>query len=130
MHTHTYTHPSIYTCIHTYTYILPHTHIHTYTYIHIHTHLYIHIYTYIRTYTCIYTSIHPYTHPCKHAHLKNVVYVLQVGTGYSFTDKGGFSTNEEQVATNLYSCLTQFFAIFSDYKDNDFYLTGEVCIYL
>jgi len=49
-----------------------------------------------------------------------------VGTGFSFTDfPGGYSTNENEVATNLYSALTQFFTIYSDYQNNDFYLTGE-----
>ena len=49
-----------------------------------------------------------------------------VGTGFSFTNSiGGFSTNEDQVATNLYSALTQFFTVFYDYQPNDFYITGE-----
>lgn len=52
---------------------------------------------------------------------------LQVGTGFSFTvNKDGYSTNEKDVADNLYSCLTQFFTVFSEYQSNDFYLTGEV----
>ena len=50
----------------------------------------------------------------------------QVGTGFSFTDKGGLVTNEEQVAEGLYSFITQFLTIFSEYQKNDFYVTGEV----
>ena len=51
----------------------------------------------------------------------------QVGTGFSFTESiMGFSTNESEVATNLYSALIQFFTVYSDYQKNDFYLTGEV----
>ena len=61
----------------------------------------------------------------------NFVYLfLQVGTGYSFTDnKAGYSSDETDVAENLYSSLIQFFTIFSDYQKNDFYLTGEVHMY-
>ena len=51
----------------------------------------------------------------------------QVGTGFSFADSlVGFSVNEVEVAENLYSALTQFFMVFSEYKNSDFYLTGEV----
>ena len=51
----------------------------------------------------------------------------QVGTGFSFADSlVGFSVNEVEVGENLYSALTQFFMVFSEYKDSDFYLTGEV----
>ena len=33
--------------------------------------------------------------------------------------------NESQVADHLYSCMTQFFQLFPDLADNDFYITGE-----
>ena len=50
-----------------------------------------------------------------------------MGTGFSFTENVlGLSTNESEVATNLYSALIQFFTVFSDYQKNDFYITGEV----
>ena len=50
-----------------------------------------------------------------------------MGTGFSFTDSVmGLSTNESEVATNLYSALIQFFTVFSGYQKNDFYVTGEV----
>ena len=46
--------------------------------------------------------------------------------GWSFTDSpSGFVTNEDQVADDLYSAMTQFFQLFPNLKDNDFYVTGE-----
>ena len=51
---------------------------------------------------------------------------IQVGTGFSYTDKGGMSTNEDEVAENLYSCITQFLTVFSEYQASEFYVTGEV----
>ncbi|KAK7110316.1 probable serine carboxypeptidase CPVL [Littorina saxatilis] len=49
-----------------------------------------------------------------------------VGTGFSFTkDDAGFATDEVDVGRDLYSLLAQFFQIFKEYQDNDFYVTGE-----
>ncbi|XP_047704987.1 probable serine carboxypeptidase CPVL isoform X2 [Prionailurus viverrinus] len=49
-----------------------------------------------------------------------------VGTGFSFTDDPqGYAVNEDDVARNLYSALTHFFLLFPEYKNNDFYATGE-----
>ncbi|XP_061270238.1 probable serine carboxypeptidase CPVL isoform X2 [Bos javanicus] len=49
-----------------------------------------------------------------------------VGTGFSFTDHvHGYAIDEDDVARNLYSALIQFFELFSDYRDNDFYVAGE-----
>ncbi|XP_031667943.1 putative serine carboxypeptidase CPVL [Oncorhynchus kisutch] len=49
-----------------------------------------------------------------------------VGTGFSFTDDDrGFAQNQDDVGRDLYSALTQFFQIFSEYQSNDFYATGE-----
>ncbi|XP_044776034.1 probable serine carboxypeptidase CPVL isoform X1 [Neomonachus schauinslandi] len=49
-----------------------------------------------------------------------------VGTGFSFTDDPqGYAVNEDDVAQNLYSALVQFFLLFPEYKENDFYATGE-----
>ncbi|KAL3831848.1 hypothetical protein ACJMK2_023547 [Sinanodonta woodiana] len=49
-----------------------------------------------------------------------------VGTGYSFTEvDAGYATNEADVGRDLYSCLYQFFTVFSEYQKNDFYATGE-----
>lgn len=49
-----------------------------------------------------------------------------VGTGYSFTsDDGGYSTNQASVGLNVYTALVQFFTLFHEYQNNDFYVTGE-----
>ncbi|XP_041366345.1 probable serine carboxypeptidase CPVL isoform X2 [Gigantopelta aegis] len=49
-----------------------------------------------------------------------------VGTGFSFTAMdSGYANTEDDVARDLYSCLTQFFTVFPDYQKNDFYITGE-----
>ncbi|KAI8515365.1 hypothetical protein Bbelb_061780, partial [Branchiostoma belcheri] len=49
-----------------------------------------------------------------------------VGTGFSFTKSdAGFSTNQEEVADNLYNALLQFYQIYTDFQKNDFYVTGE-----
>lgn len=49
-----------------------------------------------------------------------------VGTGFSFTgDERGFSRDQTSVANNLYEFLQQFFRIFSEYKSNELYITGE-----
>ena len=48
-----------------------------------------------------------------------------VRTGFSFTDNDlGLSTNENQVADNLYEFLRQFFQVFSEYRKNEFYIAG------
>ena len=55
---------------------------------------------------------------------------MQVGTGFSFTNEsGGYAVDETEVAINLYSALTQFFTVFTDFAASDFYVTGEVSIY-
>ncbi|CAF0777535.1 unnamed protein product [Adineta steineri] len=49
-----------------------------------------------------------------------------VGTGYSFTsDDQGYARSQDDVARDLYSALTQFFQIYTDYASNPFYVTGE-----
>ncbi|XP_018430107.1 PREDICTED: probable serine carboxypeptidase CPVL [Nanorana parkeri] len=48
-----------------------------------------------------------------------------VGTGFSFTAEGGYAVNQDDVGRDLYSALTQFFQIFPEYQQNDFYCTGE-----
>jgi vitellogenic carboxypeptidase-like protein len=48
-----------------------------------------------------------------------------VGTGFSFTDEGGYSKNEIDVGNNLYEATIQFFTLFPELQDNDFYVTGE-----
>jgi len=57
----------------------------------------------------------------------NVIYIDNpVGTGYSFTDdKKGYATSAIQVGRNLNSALVQFFLLFPELQNNDFFVTGE-----
>ncbi|GAM27668.1 hypothetical protein SAMD00019534_108440 [Acytostelium subglobosum LB1] len=57
----------------------------------------------------------------------NMLYVdSPVGTGFSYvSDPNGYSTNEEEVAANLYSMLSQFMADHPQYAQLPFYVFGE-----
>ncbi|CAF0746134.1 unnamed protein product [Adineta ricciae] len=57
----------------------------------------------------------------------HLLYIDQpVGTGYSFTKSDdGYVRNEDEVARDLYSMLTQFFQVFPEYVPSPFYVTGE-----
>ncbi|KAL5233623.1 hypothetical protein ACI65C_001033 [Semiaphis heraclei] len=49
-----------------------------------------------------------------------------VGVGYSFTgDDAGYSTNQTAIARNLYTALVQFFTLYPEYRQNEFYVAGE-----
>jgi vitellogenic carboxypeptidase-like protein len=49
-----------------------------------------------------------------------------VGTGYSFTSNDqGYTRSQDDVARDLYSALSQFFQIYTDYASSPFYVTGE-----
>ncbi|XP_060536561.1 venom serine carboxypeptidase-like [Cylas formicarius] len=48
-----------------------------------------------------------------------------VGTGFSFTNDDGYAQNETKVGSDLYSALVQFFTLFPDLQQNDFYISGE-----
>jgi vitellogenic carboxypeptidase-like protein len=49
-----------------------------------------------------------------------------VGTGFSFTESdAGYAKNQTAVASDLFEALTQFFALFQEFRHNDFYVTGE-----
>ncbi|MGH0140968.1 UNVERIFIED_CONTAM: hypothetical protein FKN15_024026 [Acipenser sinensis] len=51
----------------------------------------------------------------------------EVGTGFSFNDDDkGFARNQDDVGRDLYSALNQFFQIFSEYQNNEFYAAGEM----
>ncbi|GIX94956.1 probable serine carboxypeptidase CPVL [Caerostris extrusa] len=56
-----------------------------------------------------------------------IIYVDNpVGTGFSFTeDSKGYVRNQEEMAEDMYEFLQQFFTLFSEYQNNDFYITGE-----
>lgn len=46
--------------------------------------------------------------------------------GYSYTDQNdGYATNMTTVAQHLYKALKQFFKMFPEYRDTDFYIAGE-----
>jgi len=57
----------------------------------------------------------------------NMLYIdSPVGAGFSFTDNAaGYATNQVDVGNNLFSAVRQFFQLFSEYKNNGFYITGE-----
>ncbi|CAF2124066.1 unnamed protein product [Rotaria magnacalcarata] len=59
--------------------------------------------------------------------LYNLLYIDNpVGTGYSFASNDqGYARTQDDVARDLYSALTQFFQIYTDYASNPFYVTGE-----
>ncbi|XP_026755119.2 venom serine carboxypeptidase-like [Galleria mellonella] len=49
-----------------------------------------------------------------------------VGTGFSFTDnEKGYCSDENCVAKGLHSSLEQFFTLFPNLKNNEFFITGE-----
>ncbi|XP_045683965.1 probable serine carboxypeptidase CPVL isoform X1 [Phyllostomus hastatus] len=49
-----------------------------------------------------------------------------VGAGFSFTDDPqGYASNEDDVARDLFSALMQFFQLFPEFQENDFYITGQ-----
>ncbi|XP_044734187.1 venom serine carboxypeptidase-like [Chrysoperla carnea] len=57
----------------------------------------------------------------------HVVYIdSPVGTGFSHTgSEEGYSKNTDDVSINLHEALEQFFKLWPNLKNNDFYLTGE-----
>ncbi|XP_001602950.1 venom serine carboxypeptidase isoform X2 [Nasonia vitripennis] len=57
----------------------------------------------------------------------NVIYIDNpVGTGYSFTEnEAGYATNETDVGRDMHEALVQFFSIFPELRENEFYVTGE-----
>ncbi|XP_030744978.1 venom serine carboxypeptidase-like [Sitophilus oryzae] len=55
----------------------------------------------------------------------SVIYIDNpVGTGFSFTT-GGFAENQTKVGEDLYNALIQFYTLFPNLQDNEFYVTGE-----
>ncbi|KAK8756854.1 hypothetical protein V5799_000446 [Amblyomma americanum] len=57
----------------------------------------------------------------------SMLYVDQpVGTGYSFTeDEAGYARNQTDVGRDMLEFLQQFFTMYSELAQNEFYLTGE-----
>ncbi|KAJ4443403.1 hypothetical protein ANN_05071 [Periplaneta americana] len=48
-----------------------------------------------------------------------------VGTGFSFSNFEGYAQNEDQVAAQLYSAITQFFTMFPQLQSLPFFIAGE-----
>lgn len=56
----------------------------------------------------------------------NVIYLESpAGVGYSYDMNGVVQTDDDEVATNNYNALVDFFTKFPEYAKNDFYITGE-----
>lgn len=57
----------------------------------------------------------------------NVLYIDQpVGTGYSFTENDdGFVSNRNESTNHLHEALIQFFQMYPELSDNEFYIAGE-----
>lgn len=57
----------------------------------------------------------------------NIIYIDQpVGSGFSFTNSSfGYINSQEQVADHLYEALTQFFQLYPELENNEFYISGE-----
>jgi len=57
----------------------------------------------------------------------NMLYFDQpAGTGFSFTDsEKGYAKNMDDVSRDMYEALRQFFTVFPELLDSDFYVAGE-----
>ncbi len=56
----------------------------------------------------------------------NMLYIDNpLGAGYSHVDSEALRTEIAQVNDDLYYFFEQFFTLFSDYSDNDFFIFGE-----
>ena len=52
--------------------------------------------------------------------------IVSYNQGFSYTEADtGYSTSEEEVATNLYSAVSQFFQLFPNLQQNEFFFSGE-----
>lgn len=48
-----------------------------------------------------------------------------VGSGFSYTDKSGYANTESQITKQLLEALKQFFTIFVEFSNRDFYIAGQ-----
>ncbi|KAG7252530.1 hypothetical protein CRUP_010882, partial [Coryphaenoides rupestris] len=58
--------------------------------------------------------------------LANVLYLeAPAGVGYSYSDDGNYTTNDDQVAEDNYLALQSFFVKFPHFSQNEFFIIGE-----
>ncbi|GFO28043.1 carboxypeptidase [Plakobranchus ocellatus] len=56
----------------------------------------------------------------------NMLYLeAPAGVGFSFSKSKDYSTNDDDTAINNFAALKDFFRKFPEYKDHDFYISGE-----
>ncbi len=51
------------------------------------------------------------------------------GVGFSYCNSKPCKNNDTSQATDAYAFLVEFFAAYPEYAQNDFYITGESCMY-
>ncbi|KAM4622617.1 lysosomal protective protein-like isoform 2-T2 [Discoglossus pictus] len=58
--------------------------------------------------------------------ITNVIYLESpVGVGFSYSDDNNYVTNDTEVTQVNYLALKEFFSLFSEFRENDFYIMGE-----
>uniref|UniRef100_A0A8C5R6K0 Carboxypeptidase n=1 Tax=Leptobrachium leishanense TaxID=445787 RepID=A0A8C5R6K0_9ANUR len=58
--------------------------------------------------------------------ISNVLYLESpAGVGFSYSDDMNYRTNDTAVAEYNYKALKEFFHLFPEFQENDFYITGE-----
>ncbi|XP_063315232.1 lysosomal protective protein-like [Pelobates fuscus] len=58
--------------------------------------------------------------------IANILYLESpAGVGFSYSDDKNYVTNDTEVAENNYQALKDFFRLFPEFQENDFYITGE-----
>ncbi|XP_053309046.1 lysosomal protective protein [Spea bombifrons] len=58
--------------------------------------------------------------------IANVLYLeAPVGVGFSYSDDKSYQTNDTEVAHLNYLALKEFFRLFPEFSQNDFFITGE-----
>ncbi|XP_005108565.2 lysosomal protective protein isoform X2 [Aplysia californica] len=56
----------------------------------------------------------------------NMIYLeAPAGVGFSYSDDGNYTTDDDEVAMNNHLALKAFFTKFPEYKSHDFYISGE-----
>uniref|UniRef100_A0A0B7B8G6 Carboxypeptidase n=1 Tax=Arion vulgaris TaxID=1028688 RepID=A0A0B7B8G6_9EUPU len=58
--------------------------------------------------------------------ITNMIYLESpAGVGFSYSDDRNYTTDDDDVARNNHLALQDFFQKFPEYKENEFYITGE-----